>query len=210
MNKILQVKSSVFADGSVSSQLSDELLSLLPVRAADVSVCDFSSDPIPHLDGTWLKALGTTAAERSEAQQRMVAFSDRLITQVQAADLLLLGAPMYNFTVPCMLKAWVDHVARAGVTFKYTEKGPVGLLEGKKAVVLATMGGRHEPGMTDHLRPYLKTVLGFVGIDDVDVVVAAGLNMGPEHRDAGLAAARRQIRDIADVLNHGVTGRAVA
>ncbi|MFM1895318.1 MAG: hypothetical protein RLZZ385_392 [Pseudomonadota bacterium] len=210
MTKLLQLKSSLFDANSVSNQLSDELLSLLPARGLHITTRDFSSDPVPHLDGAWQQALSTPAADRSDEQQAKVAYSDSLIAQVQETDLLVMGAPMYNFTLPSMLKAWLDHLARAGVTFKYSEQGPVGLLTGKKVVVVATMGGHHEVGHTDHLRPYLKTMLGFVGLRDVEFAVAAGLNMGPEHRTNGLADARRQIRDIAAGLQSDVTDKAAA
>jgi FMN-dependent NADH-azoreductase len=100
---------------------------------------------------------------------------------------------MYNFTVPSMLKAWIDHVARAGVTFAYTEQGPKGLLTGKKVYLVATMGGVHEAGVSDFIRPYMKLVMGFLGLADVEVITASGLNLGQEPKQAGLRSAREQI-----------------
>lgn len=104
---------------------------------------------------------------------------------------------MYNFTIPSMLKAWVDHVARAGVTFQYTDTGPVGLLSGKKAYLVGALGGKHEAGGGDFMRPYMKLILNFVGITDIEFISADGLRMGDEPRAAGLAAAREAISQIA-------------
>ena len=165
---------------------------------------DLSQQAVPHLDGEWLTALSTPAADRIGKQQVKVTYSDTLISELQDADLLVIGAPMYNFTIPSVLKAWLDHVARAGVTFKYTENGSVGLLENKKVIIMASMGGIHEAGKTDHLSPYLKTILGFLGINDVEIVFAQGLNMGAELREASLLSAKSKIAEIANQLKQDV------
>ena len=178
----------------MSSQLMDELLIRLG-SAEELNIIErnFQEQAIPHLDSAWLKALSTEDAERTVEQRAKVAFSDQLIDELPATDILVIGLPMYNFALPSMLKAWVDHIARAGVTFKYTENGPEGLLNGKKVFLVTAMGGKHEIGKTDFLRPYMQHILSFVGLTDVHFVTADGLNMGVEHRDQGLAEARSQI-----------------
>lgn len=205
MKKVLRLTTSILGKSSVSSQLMDELIDAMK-RNNKISVTDrdFAAVPIPHLDGAWLGALSTPAADRSEEQQEKVAFSDGLIAELQAADTLVIGMPMYNFSLPSMLKAWVDHIARAGVTFKYTETGSVGLLQGKKAYLVAAMGGVHERGVSDFLRPYMEQVLSFVGITDIEFITADGLNMSPEHREQGLAQARSQIDALLPWTNEEV------
>lgn len=208
MLNVLQLKTSVFADGSVSNQLSDTLLTQLKSVPMTVHTRDFSINPPPHLDGAWLRALSTPAGDRDATQQTQVAWSDAVIAEVQAADLVVLGVPMYNFSVPSTLKAWIDHLARAGVTFRYTDQGPEGLLTGKRVIAVLSMGGVHEPGVTDHVRPWLNTVLGFVGLHDVDYVVADGLNLGPEARAQGLARAEQQIQNQVQRLQRIFTEQA--
>lgn len=201
VKKVLQLKTSLF-DGAgnegVSTQLSGELLQGLHRIHGNVQLTtrDFSTDPVPYLDGAWLKALFTPAADRTQEQSDKVAYSDALIAELQATDVLVIGVPMYNFTVPAMLKSWTDHVARAGVTFKYTEKGAVGLVTGKKVYLVLALGGKHDEGVTDHMRPYLRTLLGFLGMTDIEIVVADGLNMGETYRAQGLQQARDQIQTL--------------
>jgi len=198
MNNLLRIKSSLFPDASVSNQLSDELLEALREAGKDFAVVerDFNAEPIPHLDAAWVAAIATPADQRSAEQQERVAFSDTLIQEVLDADTLVLNLPMYNFTVPSMMKAWIDHVARAGTTFAYTQNGPKGLLRDKKVYVVVAMGGLHEPGGSDFLRPYIKQSMAFIGLDDVEFVAADGLNMGEQPRAAGIAAAREQIANL--------------
>lgn len=194
MKKVLHITTSIMGETSVSSQLMDELLATLAAQATlEVTERDFSKESIPHLDGPWLAALSTAEADRNSEQQAKAAFSDQLIVELQAADTLLIGLPMYNFSLPSMLKAWVDHIARAGVTFKQTENGSVGLLENKKVYLVTAMGGIHETAATDFLRPYMKHILAFVGLTDVEFITANALHMGPELREKGLADARSQI-----------------
>ncbi|MES3007965.1 MAG: NAD(P)H-dependent oxidoreductase [Pseudomonadota bacterium] len=203
--KILQLKSSIFDSATaqgVSSQLSAELIAELLAGLADgkratdteVTTRDFSTAPVPYLDAAWLQALSTPATDRTREQSEKVAYSDSLIAELQAADIVVIGVPMYNFAVPAMLKSWTDHVARTGVTFKYTEKGPVGLLTGKKVYLVVATGGKHAEGVTDFIRPYLRTFLGFIGLTDIDIIVADGLNMGEAPRTEGLQQARTQIQ----------------
>ena len=197
MKNVLRITTSILGEGSISSKLMDELLAGLGDREPlQVVERNFTDEPIPHLDASWLGAISTAEAERSAEQQEKAAFSDRLIDELRAADTLLIGLPMYNFSVPSMLKAWVDHIARAGVTFKYTDSGAVGLLQDKRVYLVTAMGGIHEAGATDFLRPYMKQIMAFIGLSDVHFITADGLNMGPERREQGLARASKQIVDI--------------
>lgn len=198
MNTILRISSSILGENSTSAQLTEELLQALSNRGDSLTVKErnFSQTPIPHVDDLWLQALVTPEEARTAEQMAKVAFSDELIAELVAADTLIIALPMYNFTVPSMLKAWIDHVARAGVTFAYTEQGPKGLLANKKVYLVTTMGGNHEAGVSDFIRPYMKLVMGFLGLTDVEIITAGGLNLGPEHKDAALRAAREQIADL--------------
>ncbi|MFK7864796.1 MAG: FMN-dependent NADH-azoreductase [Pseudohongiellaceae bacterium] len=195
MKNVLRLSTSLFAENSVSSSLSEDLLSAFRAKGNSFSTVhrDFGDEAIPHLDGEWLTALSTPEGERSEEQRNKVAFSDLLIAEVKAADTLVISLPMYNFTVPSMLKAWVDHIARAGVTFAYTAAGPKGLLQNKKVYLVASMGGIHDTSATDFLRPYMKLIMGFIGLDDIEVITASGLNMGEEARAKGIANAKSEI-----------------
>ena len=198
MTTLLHITSSLFdaADKQgVSTQLGHELVAGLQAAdpALQVHTRDFSHTPIPYLDNGWLGALFTPAADRSEDQAAKVAFSDALIAEVKAADVLVIGVPTYNFSVPAMLRSWADHVARAGVTFHYTDKGPVGLAGEKKVYLVIASGGIHEEGKTDHVRPWLRTFLGFLGMSDLEFVVAGGLNMGESARAQGLQNAREKM-----------------
>jgi len=199
MKNLLRISTSLFEENSVSSALSADLIVALKGKGEDFTVIerDFSKQAIPHLDGQWLEAISTPAAQRSAEQQEKVAFSDSLIAQVQTADILVIGLPMYNFTVPSMLKAWIDHIARAGVTFAYTEQGPKGLLKNKKVYLVSAMGGVHDTAATDFLRPYMKLIMSFIGLDDVEIINAGGLSMGEEFRAKSLAAAQMKIQTLA-------------
>jgi len=194
MRNVLRITASIMGEGSVSSELVDDLLAKLGTREPlDVTERNFTDQAIPHLDGPWLAALSTAEADRSAEQQAKVAFSDKLIAELLEADILVIALPMYNFSVPSMLKAWIDHIARAGITFKYTENGAVGLLEGKKVYLVAAMGGIHEANATDFLRPYMEQIMAFIGLSDVQFITADGLNISPERREQGLASARSEI-----------------
>ena len=192
---ILQINSSARAGNSYSTRLADAAVEQLRTHqpAAAVTVRDLGRTPHPMLDETTLNALFTPAEARTPEQQARVALDDALIAEIQAADVLVLGVPMYNFSVPAQLKNWIDAISRVGVTFRYTEQGPEGLLKGKKAVVVQTRGGIHRNSPTDSLTPYLQTFLGFVGITDVQFVYAEGLSMGPDAERDSLAQAYAQI-----------------
>ncbi len=197
---VLRVHTSLFAENSVSSQLVEDLTEALGSNIGQLSIVDrdFRQTPIPHLDGERLTALMTNENERTPEQQSMVEYADSLIAEVKEADVLIIALPMYNFSVPSMFKAWFDHVARAGVTFAYTEQGPKGLLEGKKAYLVSAMGGVHEVGQSDFLRPYVELLMKFIGIDDLEFVTASGLNMGEEARTNGLDEAQKDILRVVE------------
>ena len=158
MKKILSISSSLFAAKSVSNQLSAELLRKLKAEHGELQVVsrDFNDQEIPHLDAERVAAIASPEADRSDVQQQIVDFADELIKEVQDADILIIAMPMYNFSIPTMLKSWFDYIARAGVTFAYTENGPEGLLLGKQAYLVTAMGGAHEPGQSDFARPYVQ------------------------------------------------------
>jgi FMN-dependent NADH-azoreductase len=195
--KILQIKSSVFNGNGQSSRLANEFVALLQEQhpGAEVLERDLVADPVPHLDGARVGAFFAKPEERSAEQKAIVAYSDALIAELRRADVLVLGLPMYNFGVPSQLKAWFDHLARAGETFKYTEKGPVGLITGKKAYVFAARGGLY--GDTHSQSEFVRQFLGFIGITDVELVYAEGLAISPESRNNSLAAAQARSQRLA-------------
>jgi FMN-dependent NADH-azoreductase len=179
---ILQINSSARSQGSESTRLANEIVAKLSKTAARVDLVrrDLASDPHPVLDEAALQALFTPADKRTAAQAERVALDDALIAQVQAADVIVIGAPMYNFGITSQLKGWFDAIARAGVTFRYTATGPEGLISGKKVYVALTRGGVHRNGNTDSQVPHLRTFLGFLGMTDVQFVYAEGMGMGPD------------------------------
>ena len=201
---ILQVNSSarVFENdqGSQSTRLANELSAgLLGVNAgAKLTVRDLARQPHPVLDEAALGALFTPAEARSPEQAARVALDDALIAEIQAADVVVLGVPMYNFGITALLKNWIDAIARVRVTFQYTEKGPVGLLTGKTVYVVLSRGGKYRDTPMDSQVPYLKAVLGFLGMTDVHFVYAEGLAMGPDAGAQALASARAEISHLLD------------
>jgi len=197
---ILQINSSARADGSHSSALAKTIVervqSSLPAEAASVTVRDLGRTPHPELNESTLQALFTPVELRTPEQAARVALDDALIAELQAADVVVLGVPMYNFGVPASLKNWIDAISRAKVTFQYTEKGPEGLLKGKKVYVALTRGGQYRNTPSDSQVPYLKTVFAFLGMTDVQFVYAEGLAMGPEAEQRALTSARAQIEEV--------------
>jgi FMN-dependent NADH-azoreductase len=194
---ILQINSSQRAENSQSTRLASAIVERIHAAAPDASltVRDLGRAPHPALDETALGALFTPADKRSADQNQRVALDDALIAELQAADVIVLGVPMYNFGVPAQLKNWIDAVARAGVTFRYTDKGPVGLVQNKKVYVALTRGGLYRNTPADTQMPYLKTFLGFLGMTDVQFIYAEGLSMGPEAEQKALASAQTQIEE---------------
>ncbi|ABB13034.1 NAD(P)H-dependent oxidoreductase [Burkholderia lata] len=194
MARILVLKSSINGSQSQTSTLIDTFLAERQANghADDVIVRNLVDADLPMLDSELFHAL-RGAANPSERAQRAIVLSDELIAELKGSDLLLIGAPMYNLNVPTQLKNWFDLVARARVTFRYTETYPVGLVEGISAIVFSSRGGVHVGQDTDAVTPYLRAVLGLMGIVDVEFVYAEGLDMKPHGFDAGLADARRQM-----------------
>ena len=192
---ILVIKSSVFGDNGNSSALVNTKVEQLKAAnpGATVVVRDLSAQPIPHLDGERVGAFFTPAEERTAEQQQVDDFSLTLIEELKAADHVVLGLPMYNFGIPSQLKSWIDHVARAGITFRYTENGPQGLLEDKPVTVLAARGGLYAGTDNDTVTPYIKLFFGFVGITSVELVYAEGLNMGDEAKEKAMQEAKSVI-----------------
>ncbi|NTV09715.1 MAG: FMN-dependent NADH-azoreductase [Zoogloea sp.] len=197
--KILQIHSSARSQGSNSSLLAGRIVERLVAEnaGAEVVLRDLAVTPHPVLDEVALGALFTPADQRSPEQAARVALDDALIAEVQAADVLVLGVPMYNFGVPAQLKNWIDAIARAQVTFRYTANGPEGLLKGKKVYVALARGGMYRDTPTDTQVPYLRMVLGFLGMTDVQFVYAEGLAMGPDAAEKALAEAGAQIAALA-------------
>lgn len=179
MKTLLHVKSSVFGNEGKSALLAEQLIKRWQLQNPDgqVIVRDLVAEPVAHFDMQTMAALSTDAEQRSPRQQAIAALSDKLITELQTADVLVLAAPMYNFAVPSQLKAWIDQVAKNGVTFRYTDQGPEGLLQDRPVYVLATRGGQYREAGLDFQIPWLKQILGFMGLKQVEVVYAEGLNM---------------------------------
>jgi FMN-dependent NADH-azoreductase len=194
MSRVLALKSSILGDNSQSNKLVEEFIK--NVAQDKLTVRDLAANPLPVLDLTVATALRSTG-DLSQEQQQVVELSDSLIEEVKAADTLVIAAPMYNFTIPTQLKNWIDLIARAGVTFKYTENGVQGLFENKKAIVVTTRGGIHKDAPTDNITPYLRTVLGFVGIADVEFVYAEALNIGEDAAAKGITEAQSQLATLA-------------
>lgn len=192
---ILQINSSARSTDAQSTKVANAIVAQLTVKQVNavVTVRDLAKTPHPVIDESTLQALFTPADQRTAEQASRVALDDALIAELQAADVLVLGCPMYNFGVTVQLKSWIDAIARAGVTFQYTATGPVGLIEGKKVYVALTRGGMHRDGATDTQVPYLKTVLGFLGMKDVQFIYAEGLGMGPEAVERAHASAQTEI-----------------
>jgi len=201
---ILQINSSARAfangQGSQSTRLANELVETLRAGDADATLTlrDLTANPHPALDEATLGALFTPADARTPEQHARVALDQSLIDEVNAADVIVIGVPMVNFGITSQLKNWIDAIAKAGVTFKYTATGPVGLIEGKKVYAVLTRGGVYRDQPHDTQVPYLRQTLGFLGIRDVEFIYAEGLNMGADAADKGIAAAREHIARIAD------------
>jgi FMN-dependent NADH-azoreductase len=194
---VLQVNSSARVEGSHSSRLAASIVTRLRAAhpQATLTLRDLARTPHPVLDEAALGALFTPADQRTAEQAARVAADDLLIAEIAAADVVVLGVPMYNFGVSAQLKNWIDAISRAQVTFRYTEKGPEGLLKGKKVYVALTRGGMYRNTPADSQVPYLKTVLGFLGMSDVQFVYAEGLAMGAAAEQNALASARAQIEE---------------
>ncbi|TDO20801.1 FMN-dependent NADH-azoreductase [Pedobacter duraquae] len=179
MSRILNIISSPRGAASNSIKLADAIIDRLKEQdpAAFVQVHDLTNKPFPHLEEAHLNAFFTPVENHTDSDKEAIKHSNDAIKEIMDADVLVIGAPMYNFGISSVLKSWFDHIARAGITFKYTAEGPVGLLTGKKAYVAVTTGGVYSSGPAtgfDFVTPYIKTMLGFIGITDVTIVRAEG------------------------------------
>ena len=200
MTTLLQINTSINNGNGESSRLARKFVDAFLSREPEASIVVrdvAAAEPVPHLDAARFGALTTKPEERNAAQQSVVNYSDKLIKELVEADVIVLGLPMYNFGVPSQLKAYFDHVARARVTFRYTDKGPVGLLTGKKAYVFATRGGVYAGTPLDTQTGYVRDFLRFIGITDVNFVYAEGLAINPQSREEGLARATAEIELLA-------------
>lgn len=203
MAKVLVIKSSIFSKQGESSKLVDHSIAALEQQFGKVDIIerDFAIDPIAHLSGETMASFSTEdISDLSVEQRESLKLSNDLISELKSADYIILGVPMYNFGIPSTLKAWIDNIARAGLTFKYTETGPVGLVDNvKKVMVMAARGGIYQGTPKDNQTNYLVDVLGFMGIDNIDFVYAEALNMG--EKDAAIEQAKKHIERIVSALD---------
>ena len=190
MTRILRIDSSARAAGSVSRDLADRLSRRLAGREGEITVRDLAAAPPAFVQEAWVGANFTDPAERSEAQIAELAASETLVEELEAADQIVIAAPIYNFSIPASLKAWIDLVARARRTFRYTEAGPEGLLKGKTAWLVVASGGTALDSEIDFATPYLRFILGFIGITDVRIIDATRWGFRSEaEKDAAIAEA---------------------
>jgi FMN-dependent NADH-azoreductase len=199
MSRVLIIESSARQQDSVSRQLTQTFIQQWQAAhpGDSITVRDLARNPVPHLDANLLGGWMKPAEQRSAAEQDSLQRSNELTEELLAADVLVMAAPMYNFAIPSTLKAWLDHVLRAGVTFKYTDTGPQGLLTGKRAYVLTARGGIYAGSTADHQEPYLRQVMGFIGIHDVEFIHAEGLNLGGDFHEKGLNQANAKLAQVA-------------
>ncbi|MFN3017900.1 FMN-dependent NADH-azoreductase [Vibrio coralliilyticus] len=193
MTNTLVLKSSILGPHSQSNQLIDHALE----GKSGIIERDLAATPVPVLDMNVATALRSDGNDLSDELKAVLELSNQLIDELKAADTIVIGAPMYNFMVPTQLKNWFDLIARAGVTFSYTEKGPVGLIENKKVIVVTTRGGLHKDSPRNSIESYLTTMLGFIGITDVEFVYAEALNMG---EDAAAVAREDALKQLAELV----------
>lgn len=200
MSTLLQINASLFETHGQSTRLADRFVAGWRAShpQAEVIVRDVGGDAVPHLTAERFQAFLAKPEARTPAQQAIVAYSDSLIEELRAADTIVLGLPLYNFGVPSSLKAYFDHVARAGVTFRYTDKGPEGLLKGKKAIVFAARGGKYAGTPMDTQTGFVRDFLRFIGISDVEFVYAEGLAMGDAPKAEALATAESRIKALTE------------
>jgi FMN-dependent NADH-azoreductase len=199
MTTVLQIKSSLFGERGQSSQLADAFTAAYQAAHSGTRliVRDLAASPVPHLSAEGFGGFGADAQERTPAQRAAAELSDALIAEIRAADIVVIGLPMYNFGIPSALKAWFDHIARAGVTFRYTDNGAAGLLTGKRVVVFATRGGVYAGTPHDTQTGYVRDILRFLGMTDVQFVYAEGLALGEASQRKALAEAGAVIARIA-------------
>jgi FMN-dependent NADH-azoreductase len=199
MKTLLQIRSSIFSDGGQSSRLAERFVAAWRDANPDghVVVRDLAREPVPHLDAARFGAFLSKPGERTPEQQAVVAHSDALIGELKGADVVVLGLPMYNFGLPSTLKAYFDHIARSGETFRYTEKGAIGLVTGKDVYVFTARGGLYAGTPRDTQTPYIREFLGFLGMSEVQFVHAEGLAISEASKQQGIAKAHAQIDRLA-------------
>jgi FMN-dependent NADH-azoreductase len=196
---LLHLDSSILGGNSVSRVLSAAIVAKLEASNPTLAVTyrDLAAEPIPHLSGAYLAAAQGVQSQLDTALEHDLALGSRVLDEFLAADIVVLGVGFYNFGIASQLKAWVDRVAVAGKTFRYTEKGPEGLARGKRLIIAISRGGFYGPGTPtagfEHAETYLRGAFGFLGISDIEVVAAEGVNIGPEQREASVKAAHERI-----------------
>jgi FMN-dependent NADH-azoreductase len=198
---ILHVSSSARGQASYSNRVAAQVIGELRTRSpgAAVTLRDLARDPLPHIDDDFVAATRSPAGPQTERQRTQLAQSDALVDELLAADLIVIAAPMINFTIPSNLKTWIDHVARAGRTFSYSEKGPQGLVTGKQVILVVARGGVYADNTAlDFQVPYLRSVLGFLGMTDVEVIEVEGTAFGPEVAEQAVAAATAKLHAQCD------------
>ncbi|MDF1628599.1 MAG: NAD(P)H-dependent oxidoreductase [Alcanivoracaceae bacterium] len=195
MATLLHISSSIFGDNGNSSQLSKAFIERWQAANPQGQVLqrNLTEQPLAHLDGNRVGAFVTPAEQRTAEQQAHVDESDALIAELRSADIVVIGLPLYNFGVPSQFKAWMDNIARAGITFKYTDSGPVGLLDNKPVRVFAARGGIYANTPNDHQEPFVRQFLSFIGLTDVQFVFAEGVNMGDDAKAKALQGAHAKI-----------------
>jgi FMN-dependent NADH-azoreductase len=201
MKTLLTIQASIFGPHGQSSQLADKFIANW--RAAHpngrVVTRNLDAEPIPHLTLEHVQAFSTPPEQRTAAQREMAAFSDGLIEELRNADDIVFAMPMYNYSVPSTVRAYFDQIARAGVTFRYTEQGSEGLIKGKRTYVLIARGGIYDQ-TTDTQTAYLKQFLGFIGLNDIRFIYAEGLAMGDEHRERGIKQAHAALEALRPAI----------
>jgi FMN-dependent NADH-azoreductase len=199
MTTLLYLRTSLFSEEGQSSRLAERYVTRWQNANPQgrVVLRDLARDPVPHLNAAVFRAFGTGPADRSPTQHDHVAFSDALIDELRKADVIVLGLPMYNFGIPSTLKAYFDHIARSGVTFRYTEDGPEGLLKGKKVLIFAARGGIYAGTDRDTQTRYVRNFLGFLGMREVEFIYAEGLAMNDARRPDPIETAHRSMETLS-------------
>lgn len=194
ITRVLEVSASGRTAGSASRKLTQDLISALEDRHNNVQTQQRDlAKGVPFVDASWIEANFTPAESRTDGHRAALAFSDTLVAELKEADILVIGVPIYNFSIPAALKAWIDMIARARLTFRYSENGPEGLLKGKKAYLVVATGGVPVGSAVDFATPYLKHALAFIGITDVEIIAADKLNSQAEE---SMDAARARIAEL--------------
>ncbi|KQQ58799.1 FMN-dependent NADH-azoreductase [Rhizobium sp. Leaf311] len=201
MSKILLITSSPRAEESLSNKFAGDLAAKIKAQSnGSITHLDLGQNPIPHLDQVTTSAIRKAPEQRDTQEAAAAEYSDKRVAELMEADTVIIGTGLINFAIYSGLKSWIDNVARAGMTFRYTESGPVGLATGKKVYIVLSSAGVYSEGPAaamDHAVPYLKTVLGFLGLTDVEVIRIEGLAFGPEAAEKAIASATAKVEELA-------------